>query len=132
VLDSLFTGGEFVELKAVPVGDERVDLPVDVRVNGSYTADRWTGISEFGHGYNGTSFRAGFEEWFNRYQLRGGGRYIKERWEATGGVGVNFSPHFGLDVGLFSTSANLERLRRLGIGVSLRFIHGAPGADPKA
>jgi len=132
VLDSLFTGGEFVELKAVPVGDERVDLPVDVRVNGSYTADRWTGISEFGHGYNGTSFRAGFEEWFNRYQLRGGGRYIKERWEATGGVGVNFSPHFGLDVGLFSTSANLERLRRLGIGVSLRFIHGAPGADHAA
>ena len=124
VLDSLFAGGDFIDLPTVTVGDERVELPVDVRVNGSYNADQWTGITEYGHGYNGTTFRAGFEERINRYQLRVGGRYIKERWEATGGAGINFSQHFGADVGLFSTSANLERQRHLAIAVSLRFIHG--------
>jgi len=124
VLNSLFAGGDFIDLPTVKVGDERVELPVDVRVNGSYNADQWTGITEYGHGYNGTTFRAGFEERINRYQLRVGGRYIKERWEATGGAGINFSQHFGADVGLFSTSANLERQRHLAIAVSLRFIHG--------
>ena len=47
--------------------DVRVELPVDVRVNGAYNADRWTAITEFGHGYNGTTFRAGFEQRFDRY-----------------------------------------------------------------
>jgi len=31
------------------------------------------------------------------------------RWEATGGAGYNLTNHFVVDVGLFSTSANLER-----------------------
>jgi hypothetical protein len=128
VLDSLFAGGEFVDGPTVPVGDERVELPVDVRANGAYNADHWTGLTEFGHGYNGTSFRAGFEERIDRYQLRAGSRYIKERWEVTGGAGVNLTPHFGIDVGLFSTSANLERQRHLAIGVSLRFVHGPKAA----
>jgi hypothetical protein len=123
-LDSLFAGGEFVDFPSVPVADERVELPLDVRVNGAYNADHWTGIAEFGHGFNGTTFRTGFEERLDRYQLRVGGRYIKEQWEITGGAGFNLTPHFGLDLGLFSTSANLERQRHLGIGVSLRFVHG--------
>jgi len=123
VLNSLFTGGEFVDLPSVPVDDIRVELPVDVRANGSYNADSWTAISEFGHGFNGTTFRGGYEHRFGAVQLRGGGRYVKERWEPTGGAGFNLSDHFGFDVGLFGTSANLERQRHLGIAVSLRFIH---------
>lgn len=125
-LDSLFTGGEFVDLPSVPIGDTEVELPVDVRGNVAYNADAWTAIAEFGNGYNGTSFRAGYERRFDTIQLRGGARYIKERWEPTGGVGFNLSPGFGIDVGLFSTSANLERTRKLGIGVSLRLMRGAP------
>jgi hypothetical protein len=103
-----------------------VELPVDVRANASYDAGRWMAVSEFGHGYNGTSFRAGYEQRFARYQLRGGARYIKERWEPTGGVGVNFNGRFGLDVGLFGTSANLERQRHLGIAFSLRLMAPNP------
>jgi hypothetical protein len=122
VLDSLFNGGDFVDLPTVPIGDERVELPVDYRANGAYAADTWSAVTEFGHGYNGTSFRAGFEQRFKRTQLRGGGRYIKERWEGTGGVGFNFTDTFGVDVGLFSTSANLERQRHLAIAVSLRLM----------
>lgn len=122
VLDTLFTGGEFQDSNPVPVADVRVELPVDTRGNVSYNTDRSTIITEFGHGFNGTSFRGGLEERFGRVQLRGGARYIKERWEPTGGVGFNFTDRFGIDCGLFSTSANLERKRHLAIAFSLRFM----------
>ena len=121
-LDSLFDGGEFNDLATVPIDDIRVELPVDVRVNLKYNAEQWTATTEVGHGFNGTSVRLGYEQRFNRFQLRGGARYIKERWEPTGGAGFDFSDRFGIDVGLFSTSANLERQRHLAIAVSLRFI----------
>jgi hypothetical protein len=121
-LDSLFNGGEFNDSQPVPVGDVRVELPVDTRGNASYNAEKWTAITEFGHGFNGTTFRAGFEERLGRVQLRGGARYIKERWEPTGGAGFNFTDRFGIDCGLFSTSANFERKRHLAIAFSLRFM----------
>ena len=109
-----------------PTDDARVELPVDIRANGAYNADAWTGIAEYGHGYNGTTLRAGYEHRFNRLQLRGGGRYIKERWEPTGGVGFNLSQGFGVDVAAFGTSANLERKRHVAIAVSLWFMHRNP------
>jgi hypothetical protein len=96
---------------------------VDVRANVAYDPGSWMAITEWGHGYNGTTFRAGYEYRFDTTQLRVGTRYVKERWEPTGGVGFTLSRSFGVDVGLFGTSANLERERHLGIAVSLRFIH---------
>ena len=125
-LDSLFSGGEFVDLPPVPVGDTEMDLPVDVRGNAAYNAPAWTAIAEYAHGYNGTSFRTGFEQRFNRIQLRGGGRYIKERWEPTVGAGFNLSGGFGVDIAAFGTSANLERQRHMALAVSLRFMRGNP------
>ena len=125
-LDSLFNGGEFVDFPAVPVGDMEVELPVDVRANVAYNENLWTTIAEYGHGYNGTTFRAGYERRLKTSQLRGGARYIKGRWEPTGGVGFNLSPGFGIDVGFFSTSANLQKTRHLGIGVSLRLMRLGP------
>ena len=122
VLDSLFTGGDFNDLPTIPVDDVRVELPVDVRGHVRYNADRWTAMTEFGDGYNGTTVRLGYEQRLGRLQLRGGGRYVKERWEPTGGVGFNVSQGFGVDVGLFGTSANLERRRHLAIAVSLRLM----------
>ena len=126
VLDSLFAGGEFNDLPTVPVDDVRVELPVDVRGNASYDAGKWMAITEFGHGYNGASVRVGYEQRLDQIQLRGGARYIKERWEPTGGAGYNLTDRFGLDVGLFSTSANLERQRHLAIAVSLRLMARQP------
>jgi hypothetical protein len=123
VLNNLFNGGDFVDLPTVPVGDTRVELPVDTRTHVAYNAGPWMAIGEYGHGYNGNTVRGGYEQRFERIQLRGGARYIKERWEPTGGAGFNLSNRFGVDVGLFSTSANLERQRHLGIAVSLRFMH---------
>jgi hypothetical protein len=124
VLDSLFSGGEFIELPSVPIDDVRVELPVDVRVNGAYNVEAWNGIVEYGHGYNGNTVRGGVERRFDRFQLRAGARYVNERWEGTGGVGFNFSDRFGVDVGAFGTSANLERKRHLAIAVSLRLMRG--------
>jgi len=126
-LNNLFTGGEFVDGPTVGVADTRVELPVDVQTHAAYNAGPWMAIGEVGHGYNGTTVRGGYEQRFRRAQLRGGARYVKERWEPTGGVGYDFSPRFGLDVGFFSTSANLERERHLGIAVSLRFMHNSSG-----
>jgi hypothetical protein len=121
VLDSLFGGGDFVELTTIPIADQRVELPVDVRGNAAYNAPAWTVITEFGHGYNGTSFRAGLERRFTTIQLRGGTRYLRDRWEPTGGVGLNLSQAFGIDFAAFGTSANLERKRHVALAVSLRF-----------
>ena len=115
VLDRLLFGGDFVDLPTTSTGNARVELPVDIRANGAYNAGVWTGIVEYGHGYNGTSVRAGYEHRFNRLQLRGGGRYINDRWEPTGGVGFNLSQGFGVDVAAFGTSANLERKRHVAI-----------------
>jgi hypothetical protein len=126
VLDNLFTGGDFVELTTVPVADQRHELPVDVRGNAAYNAPAWSAITEFGHGYNGTSFRAGLEQRFASVQLRGGARYVNERWEPTGGVGFNLSPVFGIDLAAFGTSANFERKRHMAVAVSLRFTRGNP------
>ena len=126
VLDSLFAGGEFNDLPTVPVGDVRVELPVDVRGHGLYNSVRWMAVTEFGHGFNGTSLRLGYEQRLDRIALRGGARYIKERWEPTGGAGYNFTNRFGVDVGLFSTSANFERKRHLAVAVSFRFMARQP------
>jgi hypothetical protein len=126
VLDSLFAGGDFVDVPTVPAADARLELPVDVRANSAYNAEAWTAIAEYGHGYNGATFRGGFEQRFNRVQLRGGGRYIKERWEPTGGVGFNLTNRFGVDVAAFGTSANLERKRHVAMAVSLRLMQRNP------
>jgi hypothetical protein len=122
VLDNLFSGGEFQDLPTVPVGDLEVELPVDIRGNVGYTFDSSTVVTEFGNGYNGTTFRAGYEHRLDNVQLRGGARYIKERWEPTGGVGFDLTPGFGMDFAVFGTSANFERERHLAFAFSLRFM----------
>lgn len=74
------------------------------------------------HGFNGTTVRGGFEQRFGRVQLRGGGRYVRERFEPSGGAGFNLSDHVGLDVAAFATSANFERKRHLAIAASIRLM----------
>jgi hypothetical protein len=122
---SLTSGdGEFIDSPTVPVPDARVELPVDVRANAAYNAELFTVIGEFANGFNGTSVRGGYEQRLGPIALRGGGRYVRERFEPTFGAGFNLSDRVGLDVALFGTSANVERDRHLGIAVSLRLIRG--------
>ena len=113
-LSSLVGGGDFTDRPAVFDPASRVERPVDGRANAAYNADAFTVIAEFADGFNGTTFRGGYEHKFNRVQLRGGGRYVEDRFEPTGGVGFNFSNRVGVDVAAFATSANLERKREHG------------------
>jgi hypothetical protein len=127
---NLTGGGDFIESPTVPAPDVRVELPVDVRANLAYSTDAFTAVAEFGDGYNGRTFRGGYEQNLDRIALRIGGRYIHERFEPTFGAGLNFTGRTGLDVALFGTSANLERKRHLGIAVSLRLTRDTQNAQP--
>lgn len=123
-ISSLLSGGEFVESPTVPVGEVRVELPVDYRGHAAYRSDTWSASVEAGRNIQGNIVRGGVERWIGSVALRGGARYVRQRWEPRGGVGFNFSPRVGLDVTGFSTSANLERKRHLAIATSIRIMTG--------
>ena len=121
-LESLFTGADFDERDLTPSsGTRRVELPVNYTGNLSYLSDRWSAESELTRGFNGTNFRGGLEYRMGSFELRGGGRYSRNRWHPSAGAGFNLSPRFGIDVAAFGTSANIERRRDTAIAVSMRF-----------
>jgi hypothetical protein len=121
VLDSLFDGGEFLETDLpAPTGVERIELPVNYTANFGHNSDRWSAESEFSHGLQGSNFHGGIEFRLGAVDLRGGGRFARNRWHPSGGAGFNLSPRFAIDVGAFGTSANVERRRDLAIAVSMR------------
>jgi hypothetical protein len=121
LLGNLFLGqDDFIEGGPFPASDLRVELPKDYHVNGGYHVDRWSVISEFVHGFQGNSLRGGAEYRAGAIELRGGGVYSREKWNPTGGVGLNLSPRVGLDVAMFGITANAARERRAAFAVSLR------------
>jgi hypothetical protein len=120
VLGNLFLGGDFVESGPFLSNDVRVELPKDYHVNAGYHADLYSVMAEYGHGFQGDTLRGGAEYRAGVIELRGGGVYSREKWNPTGGVGLNFSPRVGLDVAVFGTTANAARERRAAFAVSLR------------
>lgn len=118
---SLLAGDEFEESPAVDIGDLRVELPVEYRAHAAYRGAAWFGTVEVGRGIQGNTVRGGFERRFGGLALRGGARYVRERWEPRGGVGVNPTRRIGLDLTAYSTSANLQRKRQLAFATSFRF-----------
>jgi hypothetical protein len=121
LLGNLFLGqDDFIEGGPFPANDFRVELPKDYHVNGGYHADAWSVVSEYVHGFQGNSVRGGVEYRARPIELRGGGVYSREKWNPTGGVGLNLSPRVGLDVAVFGVTANAARERRTAFAVSLR------------
>ncbi len=121
-LASLVEGGSFIESSLGVVNPTlRVELPVDYTGSGAYHTANWSVVTEASHGFQGNNFRGGIERRFGRIEFRGGGRYGLNRWHPTGGVGLNLSDKFSVDVGAFGTTTNVERLMRPGVAVSLRF-----------
>ena len=121
VLQSLFAGGDFLEIDLpAPTAKQRVELPVNYTGNFGYRSERWGVESEVSHGFQGRNFHGGLEFRLPTVELRGGGRYSRNRSHPSGGAGFNFSPRFGIDVAAFGTSANIERRRDVAIAVSLR------------
>lgn len=119
---NLITGdGDLTEGIPIPVGDVRVELPVDYRANVGYDVERWAAVAEFGRGLQGKSFHGGGEYRLGGIDVRGGAVYSRELWNPAAGIGLNMSERTSLDVALYSNSANVERKRRPAIAVSLRF-----------
>jgi hypothetical protein len=113
--------GDLIEGVPVPLGEVRVELPIDYHANVGYTVDRWAAVAEFGRGLQGNSFHSGAEMRMGAVDARGGAVYSRERWNPTAGVGLNVNDRVGVDVAVYANSANVERKRKPAIAVSLRF-----------
>ncbi len=113
--------GDLIDIGSVPVGDVRVELPIDYRANVGYDPGRWAAVAEFGRGLQGTSFHGGGEIRLGTIDVRGGAVYSRELWNPAGGVGINMGDRIALDVAVYGNSANIERKRNPAIAVSLRF-----------
>ena len=121
LLGNLFLGqDDFAESGPFPANDLRIELPKDYHVNAGYHADQYSVMGEYAHGFQGDTLRGGVEYRPGMIELRGGGVYSRELWNPTGGVGLNFSPKVGVDVALYSTTANAARERHAAVAVSLR------------
>jgi hypothetical protein len=120
-LQSLFGGGDFLETDLpAPTAEQRVELPVSYTGSLGYQAERWSFESEASQGYQGRNFHGGLEYRMGVIELRGGGRYARNRWHPSGGAGFNVTPRFGIDVAAFGTSANVEGRRDVAVAVSMR------------
>lgn len=125
-LGNLFLGGAFLESLPVPVADATVQLPRDYRAYAGYRTDSGLFVGDFGRGFQGTSFHGGYEHRLGAIDLRGGTLYTRERWQPTGGIGLNMGERVSLDVAMYGTSANVERKRKAAVAVSLRFNQRLP------
>jgi hypothetical protein len=123
-LPNLFTGETFVE-ETMPLDNtvEVVKLPVTYTGNAAFHHDRWSILGDLSRGFQGTSAHAGFEQRFERIDLRAGGRYSRERWHPSAGIGFNLSRRVALDLAAFGTSTNIEQKRKLAFAMSFRLNH---------
>ena len=101
-------------------GLERGELPAHYRTDVGYLADTRTAQVEFARGFQGTSFRTADKYRLRVIELRGGTSYTREKWNPTGGVGLNVSRRLALDVAADGTTANAERERGTAVALSLR------------
>ena len=121
-LTTLTSGADFVETSLpAPTGTIRKELPVEYVSNLGYSKGRWTMRTDWGYGLQKLSAHAGGEVRLGPLALRGGGRYGLKQLNPTGGIGLNVTRRFGIDVGVFGNSTNIEQHRNVAMAVSLRF-----------
>jgi hypothetical protein len=118
-LNSLITGGDFVEQTLVPPsGTHTVKLPVVTNGNVGYDGGGYAFRASVTHGFNGNSFHGGAEKSFGPFAVRGGARYSRDHWDPTWGVGVG--RRVALDVGFFATHSNLQDKQEISMAMSIR------------
>jgi len=128
-LQSLINGGSFIEENLAPLSPKtRVELPVSYSGNAGYDNGSWAAMGELAHGFQGLSFHGGVEKRLAMIEVRGGTRYVLERWHPAGGVGVNITRRLAVDFAAFDTTANIERDRKLSFAVSLRLNRAPRGS----
>lgn len=122
-LRSLTSGNSnFLESPTTTVPQLESSIPVEYRFNAAYHATGFSLLGDLRQGFNGTSLHAGLEARASALEFRGGLRYASDYWNPAVGVGLNLGTRLGIDVTLFTTTANLERRRDKGIAASLRIM----------
>jgi hypothetical protein len=118
-LPSLTAGFDFTKTPGTaPFPELLVKLPVVKTANVGFDWAGWSAIATATDGYNGKSFSGGLERQVGPLALRGGGRYSREHWNPTVGVGVG--TNVALDVALFGTHANFQDERQWALAASVR------------
>ena len=87
VLDSLFGGGDFVDLRAVPVADVRVELGGRARAR-RIRAGPWLAIANAATATGTTPFVQAMSSGWVAFSSAAGPA-MNDRWEPTGGAGFN-------------------------------------------
>ena len=123
--ENLFSGfddGALDGIRSPPetLGDRRVTTPVRYTADVAYHEPTWSALANYQRGFLGNYLNAGVEYRFAWLDVRGSGRFKRDRWHPAGGVGVELRPGWHVDFAAFGTSLNPERRRRLAMAVSLR------------
>ena len=125
-LTNLTAGVDLVETGLpAPSGTLRRELPEQYVANLGYHTGPWTVRGDWSYELQKLGARAGAEYRVGPVALRGGARYGVKQWNPTGGIGLNLTRRFGIDVGLFGNSTNMEQRRNLAVAVSLRIERGS-------
>lgn len=103
-----------------PTGTRRLELPIRYSTSGAYDSDSWSAKLELSHGLQDYEFHGGAEYHLGLFDVRGGGRYSRDLFHPSAGIGLNLTERFGIDVATFTTAANIERVRKAAFAVSLR------------
>jgi len=112
-----------------PAGDVRVEVPVELRLQGAYRDAGWGAVAELENGFQGTTASAGLERRFSSVELRGGTRLVHGVVLPSAGISVR-AGRVWVDVGASVTMANIEQERNIIAATSLRF--GVGGGKPAA
>jgi hypothetical protein len=110
----------------VNVADVRVELPVELRLQGAYLDASWGAIAELEHGAQGKTASAGLERRWSAIELRGGARFVNRVVLPSAGVSLRAGRTW-VDIGAAMTTANIERNRNITLATSLRFVLGGAG-----
>ena len=121
-LQSVINGGGFIEQNFTPSSSSiRTELPITYSAGGGYDSGEWAALAQVSHGFQGNNFHGGIERRLGAIDVRGGLRYSRERWNPAGGVGLNVTSRFSIDVAAFDSVTNIEGDRKLALALSLRF-----------
>ena len=120
-LSSLIAGMEFTD-RYLPVAFPSIMVELPVRYTGAiaYHWKSWSAMTDLAYGFENFSFHGGFEYRLSRIAFRGGGRYSRERWQPSGGIGIDLTDRLSVDAAAFAHVTNVEQVREPSLAVSLR------------
>jgi hypothetical protein len=120
-LTDLMSGGDFVEVPVTaPSGVLSRELPIRYSGGATFDTGTWAVGMDVAHGLDDIELRGGMEYRFGPVDFRGGGRFVRDMWHPTTGIGLNVTDRFGIDVAMLGLATNIEQAREMGLAVSLR------------